>query len=86
MKSYSVAEAKAKFSEVLQLAASGEEVRVTKHGKPYVRLLSTPNTEPGGPQGLQKIDWARLQRLRESLPKLDISAAELVRQIRDDGR
>jgi prevent-host-death family protein len=86
MKSYSVAEAKAKFSEVLELAASGEEVRVTKHGKPYVRL--TPET--GGPsiqsQALQKIDWDRLKRLRESLPKLDISAVDLVRLVRDDDR
>ena len=34
----SVAEAKARFSELLAKAASGEEVRVTRHGRPYAVL------------------------------------------------
>jgi antitoxin (DNA-binding transcriptional repressor) of toxin-antitoxin stability system len=84
MKTYSVAEAKAKFSEVLELAASGEEVLVTKHGKPYVWLLVNHESQPAEPQRLQKIDWDKLKHLRDSLPQLDISATTLVRQIRDD--
>ncbi len=32
----SVAEAKARLAELLSKAASGEEIHVTKHGKPYV--------------------------------------------------
>ncbi|ADZ71478.1 type II toxin-antitoxin system Phd/YefM family antitoxin [Polymorphum gilvum] len=39
----SVAEAKARFSELLKRAAAGEEIHVTRHGKPYVRL--GPETE-----------------------------------------
>jgi prevent-host-death family protein len=85
MKTFSVAEAKAKFSEVLELAASGEEVRVTKHGKPYVRLATDVGKADTESPGLQSIDWDRLRKLRESLPQLDISATELVRQIRDEG-
>lgn len=34
----SVAEAKARFSELLSRAAQGEEIHVTRHGKPYVRM------------------------------------------------
>lgn len=32
---YTVAEAKARFSELLARAAAGEELRITRHGKPY---------------------------------------------------
>ena len=34
----SVAEAKARFSELLKLAADGVEVHITKHGKPLAKL------------------------------------------------
>jgi prevent-host-death family protein len=33
-----VAEMKANLSEILRKAAAGEEIVVTKHGKPYVKL------------------------------------------------
>ncbi len=84
MRSYSVAEAKAKFSEMMQLAASGEEVRVTKHGKPYVRLINETGGAPIESHKMQKIDWDRLKQLRQSMPPLGISAVELVRQIREN--
>jgi len=34
----SVADAKARFSEILKLAEAGETVVVTRHGKPVARL------------------------------------------------
>lgn len=34
----SVAEAKARFSELLKKAAAGAEIHVTKHGNSYVKL------------------------------------------------
>jgi prevent-host-death family protein len=86
MKSYSVAEAKAKFSEVLELAAAGEDVLVTKYGKPYVRLaVPQPAEQQAELKVIQKMDWDRLRKLRESMPQLNISAVDLVRQIREDG-
>lgn len=33
-----VAEVKANLSEILRKAAAGEEITVTKHGKPYVKI------------------------------------------------
>ena len=40
----SVAEAKARFSEILKRAEAGETIVVTRHGKPVVRLESAQPT------------------------------------------
>jgi prevent-host-death family protein len=40
MKIYSVTEAKAKFSQVIEKVLQGEEVIVTKMGKPAVKISS----------------------------------------------
>jgi prevent-host-death family protein len=79
MPNYSVSEAKAKFSEVLEAAANGEDVIVTRHGKPYIKLISVE------PKVVDPFDWAELDALVDSLPKMDISAADLIRQMRDEG-
>jgi len=47
----SVAEAKARFSELLAMAANGEDIHVTRHGKPYARI------------GPEKADRPRLPRV-----------------------
>ena len=39
-----VAEIKANLSEILRKAASGEEIEITRHGKPYVKIVpATPD-------------------------------------------
>jgi prevent-host-death family protein len=38
MRTYSITEAKAKFSEVIESVLQGEEVIVTKMGKPAVKI------------------------------------------------
>ncbi len=35
-----VAEVKVDLSEILRRAASGEDISVTKHGKPYVKIAA----------------------------------------------
>jgi prevent-host-death family protein len=40
-----VAEAKAKFSELIRRAEAGEEVLVTRHGKVVARLMPPVSTE-----------------------------------------
>lgn len=40
MKIYSVTEAKAKFSQVIESVLQGEEVIITKMGKPAVKISS----------------------------------------------
>jgi prevent-host-death family protein len=41
----SVAEAKAKFSELLKLAEAGEEITVTRHGKPIATIAAAEKPE-----------------------------------------
>lgn len=35
-----IAEMKANLSEILRKAAGGEDVEITRHGKPYVRVVA----------------------------------------------
>ena len=46
MPQFNVAEAKARFSELVQKAVSGEEVVITKDNRPLLRLV--PLVVPGG--------------------------------------
>ena len=41
-----VAEAKAKFSEMLRRAGEGEEIVVTSHGRPVARILPPADARP----------------------------------------
>jgi len=40
MKGIAIYEAKARFSELLAAVQAGEEVEITKHGKPIVRMVA----------------------------------------------
>lgn len=47
----SVAEAKRRFSELIDRARDGERVLVTRHGKPAVALVPPEAVDPGLPAG-----------------------------------
>ena len=68
----SVAEAKAKLSELLRRVEEGEEVTITRRGKP-VAVMGTPRKPLPSRDG-----WRRAQRRREP------SHAELLRGMRDE--
>lgn len=78
MAAYSVAEAKAHLSELLKQVEAGEEVTITRRGQAIASI------RPIRPRPTA-IDWAAIARLRKSLPKSKISAAKLVREMRDAG-
>ena len=42
MKSVSVADAKTRLSELIELLAEEEEIFITRHGQPVARLLTVP--------------------------------------------
>ena len=44
MNSYNVAEAKARLSEILEEVSSGQEVLLTKRGKPVARVIPMERT------------------------------------------
>lgn len=73
---FSVAEAKAHLSELVNRAENGEEVVITRRGAPVVQLAPLVRTKPG-------IDFARLRALRSTMPKTKTPAAKLVRKMRD---
>lgn len=78
MGAYSVAETKAHLSEILREVEAGEEVTITRRGQPIatIRAAIKPPTAA---------DWARIAKLRSRLPKSKLSAAKIVRQMRDAG-
>lgn len=78
MGAYSVAEAKAHLSEILRQVEAGEEVTITRRGQPIatIRAAVKPPTAA---------DWARIAEFRNRLPKSKLSAAKIVRQMRDAG-
>ena len=79
MDSYSLADAKAHLSELVDRAEAGETVEITRRGKLVAKL--TPPERPRKP-----IDWDALDRLRESLPWQEESAGDFVRRMRDSDR
>lgn len=79
MDSISLAEAKARLSELVDRVAAGDTIDITRRGKPVARL--TGAAEPRKP-----IDVALLRSLTAAMPRRAESAAELVRSMRDDDR
>lgn len=78
-KTVTLADAKARLSELTELAASGESVIITKRGKPVARM-----SRPERPR--RPIDLEALRRLTASMPAQAEEAAEFMRRMREDAR
>jgi prevent-host-death family protein len=78
-KTVSLAEAKARLSELTDLVAAGESVIITKRGKPVARM--SPAEPPR-----QKIDLEAMRRLTASMPTQQEDAATFLRRVREDAR
>lgn len=79
MATYGVAEAKNNFTHLLDRVQEGESITITKHGKPIAELSPTPKLTI-------EQRWALMDELnerRKNLPPLGMSAADLVRSMRD---
>ena len=79
MDSISLAEAKARFSELVARAAEGETIQITRRGKPVAQL--TPIQSPRQP-----IDIEALRALRSKMPRQAESAGDFIRRMRDEDR
>ncbi len=79
MNAISLAEAKARLSELIDRVAAGEPIDITRRGKPVARL--TPAAPPRKP-----IDLALLRAATDAMPRQDESAADVVRAMRDSDR
>ena len=83
MRSLSVAEAKARLSAVLDTVQGGEDVVITKHGKPIARITAEPGA--GTRRDPAKV-YRDLAAFVMAQPMRSESAAVTVRQMRDEAR
>jgi prevent-host-death family protein len=82
MSSHSIAETKDRLSELVHRAENGEEITITRHGRPVVKMSAV--TEARQPKRITQadIDWLDKHRVGKIMPKED--AATLVRRLRDE--
>jgi prevent-host-death family protein len=79
METLSLAEAKARLSELVERAAAGDTVRITRRGKLVAQITSV--------RALRKrIDAAALRALTDSMAMQQESAGDFVRKMRDRER
>lgn len=85
MARYSVATTRNNLSSLIDKALAGEEVVITRHGKPTVALSTVlPESEPKVDMALRR-EWSeRLQRLRDSMPPAPMSYLEMKRLEQDE--
>ncbi|MFI4935744.1 MAG: type II toxin-antitoxin system Phd/YefM family antitoxin [Caulobacterales bacterium] len=80
MASYSVAEAKNQLPSLINKAMAGEEVVITRHGKPVADLKGRRTKTPEERAAL----YERLREHRESGPDVGISSVELLNEMYDE--
>lgn len=79
MTSVTLADAKAHLGALVEQAANGNSIDITRRGKPVARLI--PVDQPRKP-----IDVEMLRQLTDTMSRQDVSAGEWMRQIRDGDR
>lgn len=75
-----LSDAKARLSELADRVSAGQTVIITRRGRPILQL-----NQPE-PERHQVVDAGALARLTEAMPQQTESAAELVREMRDQAR
>lgn len=78
MSEYSVSQAKDNLPRLLDQMLAGEEVTITRRGKPIARLAPATRERAQPPVD---VEWLRKVRARPSEPA---DSVELVRQTRDE--
>jgi prevent-host-death family protein len=81
MSTHSVADAKNKLSELIDLTLKGEHVVITRHGTPVVEMK--PISKPRRQMTKADLEWLKSRRTGRLSPTED--AASLVRKMRDEG-
>jgi prevent-host-death family protein len=81
MPTYSVAQAKDHLSKLIDEALAGEEVTITRHGKPVAELRPARAVGPERPSP-ELID--RIAERAKTLPSLEENVVDIVRRMRDD--
>lgn len=79
MRQFSLTEAKARLSELLDLVESGEEVVIHRHGKPVARV-----TKERSEARQREID-AAIEGLR-NFPRIKLAPGETIKDLINEGR
>jgi len=79
MTNINLAQAKAHLSELVERAEAGEEVCITRHGRPVARLMPVATRQ-------KKIDAKKLRSVTEKMTKQRESATTFVRTMREQER
>ena len=74
-----LADAKARLSELVARAAAGEGVRITRRGKPVARLTAVAAER-------KPVNLADLRALTDTMPARDENAVDTIQAMRDDAR
>ena len=79
MSNVSLAEAKAHLSELVERAAAGDRICITRRGRPVAQLTAVTGKRA-------PIDVAEMRALTDTMPVQTEPAGEMVRRMRDDDR
>ena len=79
MRRVNLAEAKAHLSELVERAAAGEAVCITRRGRPMAQLTAVALPR-------KRIDVDALRAMTNAMPMQEESAGEFVRRMRDEER
>jgi prevent-host-death family protein len=80
MADYSIAEAKNNLPKLVDRAVAGEEVTITRRGKPVAKIV------PSAPRKGMTIDLEWLERVRVKPSNPDYDGPTLVQMMRDEDR
>jgi len=81
MASYSVAEAKDRLPALLAAAERGEQVTITRRGKPIVEFKPV---QPAAEKRVSRESIDELERALAKYPPQDVDAGTFVRAMRDE--
>jgi prevent-host-death family protein len=79
MTNISIADAKARLSELVERAEAGDEICITRRGKPVAKLTAAKTKR-------KPIDIEALRALTASGPRQKESAGKFIRRMRDEDR
>jgi antitoxin (DNA-binding transcriptional repressor) of toxin-antitoxin stability system len=82
MTRYSEAEAKARFSELIDKAEAGQSVVITRHGQPVVEIKQVGAAQPPAPITESDLEALAIRRARR---KAKISPVQFLLELRDRG-
>ena len=78
MESVNLTDAKARLSELIDRVEKGETFEILRRGGPVARLVAAPRPR-------KPIDVDALRALTNSMKMSDVSSADLIRAMRDEG-